>query len=314
MGAHSTAHQPRRGKGKHRAQTESSIERYAFLGAGAITLGVGAALASGAGVASAETSDTNDAPSAQPAADKQADKEKGSKPADGAEKKKPESKFGSGRDGADKPDAASKVGAAVRNELKRVAKTADEVRTKVSDAVDKLADATETRKPTTPAVPDVPKPVSTKKWPDPFAVVRDVVTDDDAAVVDKTPEPTNDVLAAEDVAPTDGPVPWSPNPFRPMPPEPVPVNMPDLIYGVEQTFVDAFEGVPGFQPFVREGFELGFRATQMVPWVNAAIPVINIVGQLPNVTSGDPVVRKDATQNIINNLIVTIHPVSVAVD
>jgi hypothetical protein len=108
-----------------------------------------------------------------------------------------------------------------------------------------------------------------------------------------------------------GPVPWSPNPFRPMPPEPAPNDMPGLIWNVEQAVVNAFEPVPFLKPFVREGYEAGFRASQMIPFVNAVIPIVNIADQLPNLATGNPVEFRDATQRIINNLIVTLHPVSV---
>lgn len=118
------------------------------------------------------------------------------------------------------------------------------------------------------------------------------------------PEPDVEDAAA-------GPVPWSPNPFRPMPPEPAPNDMPGLLWNVEQAVVNAFEPVPFLKPFVREGYEAGFRASQMIPFVNAVIPIVNIADQLPNLATGDPVEFRDATQRIINNLIVTLHPISV---
>jgi Bacterial Ig domain len=49
---------PRQGKGRHRAQ-QRQREPYAWLGAGAITLGVGAALAGGSGVAHADSAGTD---------------------------------------------------------------------------------------------------------------------------------------------------------------------------------------------------------------------------------------------------------------
>jgi hypothetical protein len=108
-----------------------------------------------------------------------------------------------------------------------------------------------------------------------------------------------------------GPVPWSINPFRPMPPEPAPNDMPGVLWDIEQTVVNAFAPAPFLQPFVREGFEAAFRGSQFIPFVNAVIPAANIIGQVPNLGSGDPVVFRNATQSIINNLIVTLHPVSV---
>lgn len=134
-----------------------------------------------------------------------------------------------------------------------------------------------------------------------FAVPAAQVDDDAAAVPDSDESPT---AAAE-------PVPWSPNPFRPMPPEPAPNDMPGLLWNVEQTVISAFDGVPFLQPFVREGYEAGFRISQMIPFVNAIIPIVNIADQLPYLGTGDPVEFRDASQRIINNLILTLHPVSV---
>ncbi|MDY6995363.1 MAG: hypothetical protein SW019_02130 [Actinomycetota bacterium] len=107
------------------------------------------------------------------------------------------------------------------------------------------------------------------------------------------------------------PVPWSPNPFRPMPPEPAPYDMPGVLWNIEQNILNAFDPAPFLKPFVREGYEAGFRFSQMIPWVNVVIPVANIAGEVPNLLSGDPVLFRDATQSMINNLLVTIHPVSV---
>jgi hypothetical protein len=100
-------------------------------------------------------------------------------------------------------------------------------------------------------------------------------------------------------------VPWSPNPFRSLPPEPAPQDMPGPIWTLEQTFINVFPGLA--KPVAREGFELGYRLTQMVPWVNVVVPLTNIVTDLPIAFQGD----KAAAQRIINNLIVTINPVAV---
>lgn len=129
--------------------------------------------------------------------------------------------------------------------------------------------------------------------------------------------PTQELASTEsdnskaDVQAAAGPVPWSPNPFRPMPPEPAPSDMPGLLWNVEQAVINAFQPVPFLQPFVREGYEAVFRGSQMIPFVNAIIPIVNIADQLPNLATGNPVEFRNATQRIINNLIVTLHPVSV---
>ena len=100
-------------------------------------------------------------------------------------------------------------------------------------------------------------------------------------------------------------VPWSPNPFRPLPPEPRPQDMPGPIWTLEESFIAIFPDL--VKPVAREGFELGYRLTQMIPWVNVVVPLTNIVTDLPLAFQGD----KAASQRVINNLIVTIHPVAV---
>ena len=100
-------------------------------------------------------------------------------------------------------------------------------------------------------------------------------------------------------------VPWSPNPFRPLPPEPRPQDMPGPIWTLEESFIAVFPDL--VKPVAREGFELGYRLTQMIPWVNVVVPLTNIVTDLPLAFQGD----KAASQRVINNLIVTIHPVAV---
>lgn len=150
-----------------------------------------------------------------------------------------------------------------------------------------------------------------------FQPVSDLATkaSEVAAALTKPLTPTTPAAADTDAEPAEeaaaGPVPWSINPFRPMPPEPAPNDMPGALWDIEQTVINAFAPVPFLQPFVREGFEAAFRGSQFIPFVNAVIPAVNIIGQLPNLASGDPVVFRAATQSIINNLIVTLHPVSV---
>lgn len=110
--------------------------------------------------------------------------------------------------------------------------------------------------------------------------------------------------------PNDVPAPWNWSPFRYS--DPIPGEMPTPVWQLEQAAVNAFSGVPILQPLVREGFESGYRLTQVIPWVNVVIPLSNVVAQFPNLSSGDAVLIKTATQSIINNLLVTTQPVSIA--
>lgn len=100
-------------------------------------------------------------------------------------------------------------------------------------------------------------------------------------------------------------VPYSPNPFRWLPPEPRPQDMPGAIWTLEESFMNVFPDL--VKPVAREGFELGYRLTQMIPWVNIIVPVTNIITDLPDAFQGD----KAAAQRVVNNLLATIHPVAV---
>jgi hypothetical protein len=95
------------------------------------------------------------------------------------------------------------------------------------------------------------------------------------------------------------------NPFRWMPPEPAPQDMPGPIWTLEQSFMAVFPNQ--VKAVAREGFELGYRLTQTIPWVNIIIPFTNIITDLPNAFAGD----KAAAQRVINNLIVTINPIAI---
>ena len=61
------------------------------------------------------------------------------------------------------------------------------------------------------------------------------------------------------------------------------------------------------RPLPRELFEAGYRVTQMIPWVNIVVPFANIGANLQAALNGD----KNATQRIVNNLIMTIQPVAI---
>jgi hypothetical protein len=60
---------------------------------------------------------------------------------------------------------------------------------------------------------------------------------------------------------------------------------------------------------VREGYEAAYRASQIVPYVNVAIPVGEIVKVLPGLAAGDAA-AKDSAQIIVNQLLLTTPPVS----
>ncbi len=272
-----------------------------YLSGAAVAAGVGAAIALAApGTAHAETDGGSSSDSKSTSSDSKTSEKKAEK----AAKKSQAAKL----DGAG--DDSNTVGA-------RPAKSTFDQAEAVKSLKRKFAGtkpAKSAEGPTEAAVEETPAASeSAAVAAEPLALVAEV---DQAIEVAAAPEsnvapaPTANA-AASAVNAAAGPVPWSPNPFRPMPPEPVPNDMPGLIWDAEQTVVNAFAPIPFAQPFVREGFEAGFRVSQFIPFVNAVIPVVNIVGQFPDLATGDPVVFRDATQNIINNLIVTLQPVSV---
>ncbi len=93
------------------------------------------------------------------------------------------------------------------------------------------------------------------------------------------------------------------NPFRADDPEPTPAGM----FG---PFLDIREAVlevspDAIDPFVREGFEAGYRVSQMVPWVNLPIPLLQIAA-----ASADP--DQSVPQVAINQLLLTLPPVGIA--
>jgi hypothetical protein len=154
-------------------------------------------------------------------------------------------------------------------------------------------------------------PVKTVKPVTPLADLAKRASETAAALVN-TPKlqapdaSTIDADGASDI--TAAATEWSINPFRPMPPEPVPDDMPALVWNLEQAAIGVFDGAPVVQPFVREGFEAGYRFTQVIPWVNVLVPLTNIAGDFGPAVGGD----KNATQRIVNNLLVTTQPVAIA--
>jgi hypothetical protein len=125
-----------------------------------------------------------------------------------------------------------------------------------------------------------------------------------AAVTPSTTTETT-ATAAATAAATVNPATAFWNPFRWMPPEPAPQDMPGPIWTLEESFMAIFPNP--VKAVAREGFELGYRITQTIPWVNIIVPFTNIITELPDAFAGD----KAAAQRVINNLIVTINPIAV---
>lgn len=96
---------------------------------------------------------------------------------------------------------------------------------------------------------------------------------------------------------------WDPNPFRADDPEPT--DFPEAIMNLRQALLDA--SPDELDPFVREATEQIYRGSQIVPWVNAVIPISKILPSLaPALGSGPEAL--DARQTIIMELIKTTPP------
>lgn len=305
----------------------ASAKYMGYLGGAAVAAGVGAAIAvAGQGTAYADT-DTSPAKSSETSKSDKAEK------SDKTETKDTVTAVDSTDKHEDREDKPTKPARPTFDPAKAVADltkqfgigkpTKAETEDSDADSDDEVTDDDTEEEVTEPAAPEA----ETEAAPEAEKPSTPVVFDPLGDLADKANEVVASLtkpLASTVVAPktdTDsdsaaadpepGPVPWSWNPFRPMPPEPAPNDMPGALWTIEQQVIQAFSGVPFLQPFVREGYEAAFRGSQFIPFVNAVIPAINIIGQLPNLASGDPVTFKTATQSIINNLIVTLHPVSV---
>ncbi|BBZ01168.1 hypothetical protein MCHIJ_06050 [Mycolicibacterium chitae] len=93
------------------------------------------------------------------------------------------------------------------------------------------------------------------------------------------------------------------NPFRPDDPEPTPAGMFGPFLDIREAVLDV--SPDAIDPFVREGFEAGYRVSQMVPWVNLPIPLLQIAA-----ASADP--EQSVPQAAINQLLLTLPPVGIA--
>jgi hypothetical protein len=96
-----------------------------------------------------------------------------------------------------------------------------------------------------------------------------------------------------------------PNPFRADDPDPT--DMPPPVLDAEHALLAETPEV--VRPYVREGYEASYRFSQMVPYVNAPIPIGRIITLLPGLLQGDTE-AKDSAQIIVNQLLLTTPPVS----
>ncbi|OCB12440.1 hypothetical protein A5717_17275 [Mycolicibacterium porcinum] len=206
------------------------------------------------------------------------------------------------------------------------AKPLSKVKDSVKEAVDKQADkiekaaahVTKTVQAAKPAKPVVakpkPKPSAEEFEAGEVAKLKDLFAPKQAAApkpkTETVTQPESKTLAtpklgaAQTQADTAADAPaWDPNPFRANDPEPT--DFPDAIVNLRNALMEA--SPTELDPFVREATEQIYRGSQMIPWVNAVIPIGKIVTNLaPAVGSGPEAL--DARQTIINELIKTTPP------
>ncbi|MCV7203583.1 hypothetical protein B7435_06540 [Mycolicibacterium peregrinum] len=220
-------------------------------------------------------------------------------------------------------NAGPKRGAAKAGEVKRpkpLAKVKENVRDnlekragKIDKAAAQVTDTVKSAKPV--AAAPKPKPTAEEFEAGEVAKLKDLFSPKQAAapkpapVVEEKPETetvatsktsvTPKVAAVQDQAAT----PWDPNPLRDNDPEPK--DIPPEILNLRDALMGAAPNE--LKPLVREATEQIYRGTQIVPWVNAVIPISKILPSLAPALGDDDAAR-DARQTIINELIKTTPP------
>ena len=211
-------------------------------------------------------------------------------------------------------NAGPKRGAAKAGEVKRpkpLAKVKENVRDnlekragKIDKAAAQVTDTVKSAKPV--AAAPKPKPTAEEFEAGEVAKLKDLFSPKQAAapkpapVVEEKPETetvatsktsvTPKVAAVQDQAAT----PWDPNPLRDNDPEPK--DIPPEILNLRDALMGAAPNE--LKPLVREATEQIYRGTQIVPWVNAVIPISKILPSLAPALGDDDAAR-DARQTII---------------
>ncbi|TVY05984.1 hypothetical protein FPV58_01615 [Mycolicibacterium porcinum] len=237
-------------------------------------------------------------------------------------------------DGASKDSTSSssqhvntgpKRGETKAGDTKRV-KPLSKVKDSVKEAVDKQADKIEkaaahvnkTVQAAKPAKPVVakpkPKPSAEEFEAGEVAKLKDLFAPKQGAApkpkTETVTQPESKTLATPKLGAVqtqadtaaDAPA-WDPNPFRANDPEPT--DFPKAIMDLRQALLDA--SPDQLDPFVREATEQIYRGSQIVPWVNAVIPISKILPSLAPALGDDDAAR-DARQTIIMELIKTTPP------
>lgn len=315
----------------------ASTRYIGYVGGMAVAMGVGAAIAvAGQGTAHADSASTDNTKS-----DSKAETTSGPT---GAATSPDGSDAGSAKTTSEgkRPKPLSKIGS-------RMEKAGDRIESRIDDRIDKVknrvqeaggrleqatSEVTRTvtiRRPEAkpaadePEAGELPKPTAEEFEADQVDKLKSILAPKDAATGDaedatgdtddeSTEVPlaasavvTQDIDPSTGVIPNDTPTPWDQNPFRAE--DPAPYSMPDELLDLELAILGAPFLPQEVRPVVREGYELAYRVSQVVPWVNVVIPVSEIVPAVLAALTGEEEAR-DAAQLVINELLLTTQPVS----
>ncbi len=249
----------------------ASTKYIGYLGGAAVAAGVGAAIAvAGAATAGADTE--ADAPKTEAA-----------KPESGTQRAKPLEKL---TDSIEKVTSQVTKAAAAAAVKPKPSTEADSSDSKLSDAGVSATQIT-VRKPTA-------KEFEAKQ----VERLRGLFQPREAAA----PAPTA-AKSDSDTVTTQADEEGIPNPFRANDPDPV--DVPDAVVAVRDQLVGA--APEALAPYVREGVEQAYRGSQMIPWVNAVVPITKIVPLIGPAT-GEGEAALAARQVIVNELIKTTPP------
>jgi hypothetical protein len=265
----------------------ASAKYIGYVGGMAVAAGVGAAIAvAGQGTAHADDGATAaKSETAKTAADSAGPKKKpaANKPFTKLNKAVNDAVQHAAKDAADHVTKQLKASDAAAAKLKKSAAAFE------AEQVDKLRNAFKpvTKPVSKPVTDPVTKPASKPK----------------GAVAAAAPSASSTGVLPPGVEPAEPSI----NPFRPE--DPTPFSMPATVRQFEKALLSSPLVPDALDPFVREGVEAAYRGSQMVPYVNVVVPISQILPQLTAALSGDEGAR-DATQVIVNELLVTTQPVS----
>ncbi|WP_029107085.1 hypothetical protein [Mycobacterium sp. URHD0025] len=261
----------------------ASTKYIGYVGGVAVAAGVGAALAvAGQGTAHADSAD---------GAPKKSDSSTSQHVNAGPKRAKPQSKVkDSVKDGIDKQADKIEKAAAHVTKTVQAARTAKPVsakpKPKPSAEAFEAGQVAKLKDLFNPKQSAAPKP-------DPESVAQ---PETKTVAAPKVGAVQTQAVTAEDPA-------WNPNPFRADDPEPT--DIPDAIMDLRNALMEA--SPDQLDPFVREATEQIYRGSQIVPWVNAVIPIAKILPSLAPALGDDDAAR-DARQTIIMELIKTTPP------